>query len=109
VTQRRRELGVLRALGLSGVQVRLMVLAEAAAMTAAAVLVGSALGVFYGWAGAQSLLGSIHGSPGLVPPVVPPVTVVLVVIAAAVLALVSSVVPARRATRMPPVAALEAD
>lgn len=103
VLQRRRELGLLRTLGATARQVRLMVLLEAAQMTVAAVLLGLLLGVVYGWAGAQSLLGSAAGE--LVVPQVPVGLVVALVVAAAALALVSSAVPARRATSVPPVVA----
>ena len=63
VVQRRRELGLLRALGVSNGQVRRMVLLEAAHITIAATATGLVLGVVYGWAGAQSLLGSIPVDP----------------------------------------------
>ncbi|MET4782296.1 FtsX-like permease family protein [Glaciihabitans sp. UYNi722] len=106
ILQRTRELGLLRALGFTARQVRSMILAESAQLTVAAVLVGLVLGIFYGWAGAQSLLGSIQGSPGFVLPVVPLALLGILVVAAAVLTLVASVAPSRRATRVAPVAAL---
>jgi putative ABC transport system permease protein len=106
VLQRTRELGLLRALGFTARQVRTMILAESAQLTIAAVLVGLVLGVFYGWAGAQSLLGSISGSPGLVLPVIPLGLLVIVSGGAAALTLVASVAPSRRATSIAPVAAL---
>jgi putative ABC transport system permease protein len=106
VLQRTRELGLLRALGFTARQVRSMILAESAQLTIAAVLVGLVLGIFYGWAGAQSLLGSIKGSPGFVLPAVPLVLLGILAVAAAVLTLVASVAPSRRATRIAPVAAL---
>lgn len=114
VVQRRTELGLLRALGLSNPQVRRMVLLEAAHITIAAVLLGLALGVAYGWAGAQSLLGSISTAPGamagaLVLPAVPWLPMALIVVATAVLTLVASVGPTRLATRVAPVEALAAD
>jgi putative ABC transport system permease protein len=83
-----------------------MILAESAQLTLAAVLVGLILGTFYGWAGAQSLLGSINGSPGIVLPQLPLSLLAIVAGGAVVLTLVSSVVPSRRATRVAPVAAL---
>ncbi|MGC4015819.1 MAG: ABC transporter permease [Luteolibacter sp.] len=58
VVERRRELGLLRTLGLSAAQVRGMVLLEAAHVTVTAVLIGLVLGIFYGWAGAQATFGS---------------------------------------------------
>ncbi len=106
VLQRTRELGLLRALGFSVGQVRRMILTESAHLTIASVVVGLVLGVFYGWAGAQSLLGSISGSPGFVVPTVPLVLLAGVVLAALVLIAAASVVPSRRATGIAPVAAL---
>lgn len=106
VLQRTRELGLLRALGFTARQVRMMILAESAQVTVAAVLVGLLLGTFYGWAGAQSLLGSISGSPGLVLPAVPLGLLAVLAAGAAVLTLVASVAPSRRATRIAPVVAL---
>ena len=106
VLQRTQELGLLRALGFTARQVRAMILAESAQLTVAATLVGLILGTFYGWAGAQSLLGSITGSPGLVLPSIPVGLLAILAGAAAVLTLVTSVAPSRRATRVVPVAAL---
>jgi len=109
VLQRTRELGLLRALGFTAGQVRRMILVESASLTAAAVLVGLVLGTFYGWVGAQSMLGAISGAPGLVAPTVPVALLAIVVVAAVVLTLVASVAPSRRATRVAPVAALAQD
>jgi putative ABC transport system permease protein len=106
VLQRTRELGLLRALGFTGRQVRAMIVAESAQLTLASVVVGLALGSFYGWAGAQSLLGSISGSPGIVPPGMPLPFLAGVVVLAGVLTITASVGPSRRATRIVPVAAL---
>ncbi|CAN5546727.1 hypothetical protein BH10ACT5_BH10ACT5_12050 [soil metagenome] len=111
VVQRRRELGLLRALGVSNTQVRLMVLLEAAHATIAALAAGLVLGIAYGWAGAQSLLGSVAmppswQAPTLVWPAVPLWPVVVIVAATAVLTLVAAVVPTRLATRVAPVEAL---
>lgn len=110
VVQRRRELGLLRALGLSSAQVRRMVLLEAAHITITAVVFGLVLGVGYGWAAAQSVFGSIPASLGLpvsvILPAVPWGPVVAIVVATAVLTLVASVAPTRLATRVAPVEAL---
>jgi putative ABC transport system permease protein len=109
VLQRTRELGLLRALGFTGSQIRRMILAESAQLTAAAVLVGVALGVTYGWVGAQSLLGAINGSPGLVAPGMPWELLGIIAVSAAVLTWAASVAPSRRATAVSPVAALAVD
>lgn len=106
VSQRHRELGLLRALGFTTRQLKRMILLESAQLTASAVALGLALGTFYGWAGAQALIGGIQGSPGIVIPVVPATLVAVVAVAAIALASVSSILPARRATRISPTEAL---
>jgi putative ABC transport system permease protein len=109
VLQRTRELGLLRALGFTARQIRGMILGESAQLTITAVAVGLLLGAFYGWAGAQSLLGSINGSPGLVLPGVPWLLLGVIAVAAALLTWTASLAPSRRATRVSPVAALAVD
>ncbi|GAB3606187.1 hypothetical protein GCM10027413_15960 [Conyzicola nivalis] len=109
VLQRTRELGLLRALGFTGRQVRGMITAESAQLTAASLLVGLVLGFFYGWVGAQSMFGSVNGSPGFVVPGMPLPFLAGVIVLAAVLTVVASVGPSRRATRVTPVAALALD
>lgn len=109
VLQRTRELGLLRALGFTAHQVRAMILAESAQLTFSAVIVGVLLGIGYGWAGAQSLLGGMPGIQSIVAPVVPWPLVVAVAAAAAMLTWAASVAPARRAMTLSPVAALAND
>jgi len=109
VLQRRRELGLLRALGFTGRQVRAMITAESAQLTAASVAVGLLLGILYGWAGVQSMFGSITGAPGLALPALPLPFLAGVVVLAALLTLAAAVGPSRRATRVPPVVALAVD
>ncbi|GAA5152981.1 hypothetical protein GCM10025768_21970 [Microbacterium pseudoresistens] len=114
VVQRRRELGLLRAIGLSGAQVRRVVLLEAVHITVAATATGLVLGIAYGWIAAQSLLGSVPVLPsfepaGFVAPAVPWLPVAIIVAATGVLTLVASVAPTRLATRVAPVEALAAD
>lgn len=114
VVQRRRELGLLRSIGLSNGQVRRMVLLEATHITVAATLTGLVLGIAYGWIAAQSLLGSVPTLPdftpaGLVAPQVPWIPVAVIVAATAVLTLVAAATPTRLATRVAPVEALAAD
>ncbi|MBT1542067.1 ABC transporter permease [Curtobacterium flaccumfaciens pv. flaccumfaciens] len=106
VLQRRRELGLLRVLGLTGAQVRRMIVTEAVQMVVAAVVSGLALGTLYGWVGGQTLLGSL-GTP--VSPVLPPLTIGIVVVGALVLAVVATIAPVRRAMRVPPTEALAVD
>lgn len=112
VVQRRRELGLLRAIGLSNGQVRRMILLEALHITVTATVTGLVLGVLYGWIAAQSLLGAVQMPPdfdqtaGLIAPAVPWVPVVVIVVATAVLTLVAAAAPTRLATRVVPVEAL---
>ena len=106
VLQRTRELGLLRALGFTGRQVRAMVMAESAQMTLAALGLGLVLGTFYGWVAAQSLVGS---QVGLMPPTLPWLVLAGVVLFGAALALGAAIAPARRAIRVSPVAALAID
>ncbi|WP_406246479.1 FtsX-like permease family protein [Microbacterium sp. M] len=114
VVQRRRELGLLRAIGLSNRQVRRMILLEAAHITITATITGLVLGVLYGWIAAQSLLASVRmppdfGTAGLVAPAVPWIPLVVIVVATAVLTLVAAATPTRLATRVAPVEALAVD
>ncbi|WIE76893.1 ABC transporter permease [Curtobacterium sp. MCSS17_007] len=106
VLQRRRELGLLRVLGLTGAQVRRMIVTEAVQMVVAAVVTGLVLGTIYGWVGGQTMLGSLGT---VVPPVLPLSTVGIVVAGALVLAVVATVAPVRRAMRVPPTEALAVD
>jgi putative ABC transport system permease protein len=109
VLQRTRELGLLRALGFTARQVRGMIVAESAQLTIAAVGLGIVLGIAYGWAGAQSLLGSIPGSSGLVFPSVPWPLLAVLALGAAALTLAAAQAPARRAVSIVPVEALALD
>ena len=106
VLQRTRELGLLRALGFTGSQVRSMVMAESAQMTVAALCSGVLLGIFYGWAATQSLLGS---QAGLVTPSVPWLMIAGVAVFGILLAFVAAAAPSRRATKVSPVLALAVD
>lgn len=106
VLQRTRELGLLRTLGFTGAQVRRMIVAESAQMTLAALGLGLVLGIGYGWLAAQTLLGS---QVGLAAPTIPWPVLAGVVVFGAMLAVGAAAVPARRAIRLSPVAALAAD
>jgi len=114
VIQRRRELGLLRTLGFAIPQIRRMVLIEAAHLTVTSVALGLVLGVVYGWAGAQSLLGSVgvppeFSSPTFVLPSIPWATVGIVAVATALLTAVAAVAPTRLATAVSPIDALAGD
>lgn len=103
VLQRRREIGLLRALGLTTREVRRMVTVESLALGVTAVLFGIALGTLFGTVGAQSLIGYLND--GLVLGL-PWATLALVTACAFVLVLVAALPPARRSNRVSVVEAL---
>jgi putative ABC transport system permease protein len=108
VVQRRREVGLLRAIGFTGGQVRTMIVVEALQMVGTAIVLGLVLGTFYGWAGAVSLFRfSTHGAP--IVPVLPLSTLVVVVIGGLLLAVVASLAPVRRVVTITPTEALAVD
>jgi len=105
VIQRTREIGLLRALGFTGGQVRTMITKESVALSGTAVTFGMALGLVYGALGAQSLIGFqtngfVWGVPGLV--------LAGIAIACVLLVLAASWVPSSRAVAVAPVEALRA-
>ncbi|MGB2948571.1 MAG: FtsX-like permease family protein [Rhodococcus sp. (in: high G+C Gram-positive bacteria)] len=105
IMQRTRELGLLRALGFTRKQIRGMILAESAQMVIASMGFGLLLGIVYGWAAAQSLLGSIAQS-GVQLPTLPWAVIAGTILCAGLLALGASLVPSRRANAISPIAAL---
>lgn len=112
VIERTRENALLRALGLTRRGLRGMIAIEAVLIAAVAAALGCALGVFYGWAGSQLILGelvaNVTGRAGLVRAAVPWAELALVVGVAALAGLAASVLPARRAARLSPVEGLAA-
>lgn len=105
VLERTRENSLLRALGLTRGQLRGMLALEAVLIAGVAAIIGSVLGAVYGWAGAQSALGSFAD----VTAVIPWGQILAVVVVAAVAGLLASVVPAHRAAKLSPVAGLAMD
>ncbi|BCJ66772.1 FtsX-like permease family protein [Polymorphospora rubra] len=104
VLERTREFGLLRAVGLGRRQLRVMLLAEGAVLATVAGVVGVAFGVGFGVAAAYAAIPR-----DWLVLVLPYGRIALVVVGAAVVGLLAGVLPARRAARVPPVAALAAD
>jgi putative ABC transport system permease protein len=105
VSQRTRQLALLRAIGASARQVRRAVLIEAALIG----LTASAIGLGVGFVVARSLLTLMRAIGLQVPPgstVVTLSTVVVAVAAGFIVTLVSAVLPSRQASKVPPVAAM---
>jgi len=108
VAQRTRELALLRAVGASRSQVRTMVLAESFVIG----LVGSGLGIALGLALAAGLKAVIKGFLGLDIAGGLPLgtqTVVTSVVVGVVVTVAAALMPAVRAARIPPVAAMRDD
>ncbi|MFF0293737.1 ABC transporter permease [Kitasatospora sp. NPDC004614] len=103
VSERAREIGMLRAIGMSRRQLRRMLTLEALLLSLAAALAGTTLGLTYGWAAARSVTSTVGTVGG------PPIPLVLASLALTVLiGLAAAVLPARRVGRMTVVAALHA-
>lgn len=100
LTQRRREIGLLRAVGASTRQVRRMLLAEAL-LTG---LLGSAAGVVLG-TGVAALVATVTGGIGA-GLAVPPLAVGLGFVGGVVVTVLASLVPVGRASRVAPLEAL---
>ena len=105
VLERTRENSLLRALGLTRGQLRGMLALEALLIAGVAAIIGSVLGIVYGWVGAQSALGAFAD----VAVTVPWLQILAVVGVAAVAGFLASVIPARRAAKLSPVEGLAMD
>lgn len=109
VLERRRENGLLRALGLDRGALRATIVWEALTLALVAVGVGLGLGLLYAWIGTRAVFSaSTNGAVRTVFTV--PVGQTLLLVAVAVAAgLLASVLPARRAARTAPAAVLAED
>ena len=104
VTQRTREIGLLRAIGVSGKQVRTMILLEAVVVAILATTIGIALGYLLAlaMAGLVSLgAGDIFGTL-----VVPPMAILLSYALGILVTLVAALMPAIHASNISPMEAL---
>jgi putative ABC transport system permease protein len=106
VAQRTRENGLLRALGASRRQVLASVLIEAVAVGVIAALLGLALGVAVA-AGLKALLGLLGFDLPSGSLVVSGTTVVISLLVGLGVTVVAAVSPARKAAKVPPVAAMQ--
>jgi putative ABC transport system permease protein len=101
VVERLREIGMLRALGMHRSQLRSMLRSEAIVISLVAVTIGVALGTASSWA----LLRALRDE-GLSSFAVPPFGLIALALLAAASGLVASIIPARRAARLPMLHAL---
>ena len=95
VIERTREIGLLRAVGMTRGQLRTVIRLEAVVISVFGAILGVAVGSFFGWA-----LTSALESEGITTFSYPVGTIVVVVIVGAVLGVVAAIFPARRAAKM---------
>ncbi len=95
VVERTREIGLLRAIGLTRGQLRRVVTIESVATTVFGALLGIALGLAFGIAFQRAI-----ADDGLEVLAIPWLTVVVVLVGSAVVGVVAAVLPAWRATRI---------
>ncbi|MGD8321308.1 MAG: FtsX-like permease family protein [Gemmatimonadota bacterium] len=110
VLGRRREFGILQALGLTGGETGLVVLGEGLFLTAASGLVGMVLGFAFTWGffrhglDFSSFMDGMTASGGIIDPVIVPIfrfdQVVLSVVSIAVIGALASLYPAYRASKL---------
>jgi putative ABC transport system permease protein len=108
VAQRTKELALLRAIGATGRQIRWMVVVEALVIG----LVGSIAGIAFGFImamGIRALMNAVGLGIAAGTLVLLPRTVIVALLVGMILTLASSLLPARKASRIPPVAAMRED
>lgn len=105
VFERRRELGLLRVVGMLDKSVQRMIRLESMLIAALGTLVGVALGLFSGWIVVRSIrrLGDVEIEMGFAPG-----RVGLIILAGVILGVVASLLPAKRSTRLDVLDAIQA-
>lgn len=101
VFERTRELGLLRAVGMSRRQIRSMIRGESVIISVFGAVLGMAVGALFGWA----IVGALD-EEGISTLVVPGGQLALYVVLAAVAGVIAAVFPARRAARLDVLAAI---
>ncbi|WP_328958444.1 ABC transporter permease [Kitasatospora purpeofusca] len=105
VFERRREIGMLRAIGLDRRGVGRMVRLESLMIALFGGVVGVLLGIVTAWATVRTIAGSLKS----ITLVLPPVQIGFFLVAAAVIGLLAAVWPARRAARMDILGAIKSE
>jgi hypothetical protein len=95
IFERTRELGVLRALGMTRGQLKTTVRFEAIIISLFGTILGLSVGVFFGWAVVQAL-----SDEGISTLAIPVPTLAIVTTVAAIAGVAASVLPGRRASRL---------
>jgi putative ABC transport system permease protein len=102
VIERRREIAMLRAVGMTRAGIRGSLLLEGVLITVVGALIGAVVGVGLGWAASYTLLAVGDAATLAVPWAGLGITLAVAVVAGAL----AAVIPTRAALRVPPVAAL---
>jgi putative ABC transport system permease protein len=105
VYERTREIGLLRAVGQTRAQLRSMVRLESVLVAAFGTVGGLALGGFLGWGLAEA--GA--RSSGLTQPSFPATQLIVIAVLGGLAGVIAAIRPARRAARLPVLAAIAAD
>jgi putative ABC transport system permease protein len=95
ILERTRELGVMRAVGMTRGQLRSAIRWESVIIALQGTVLGVLVGVFFGWA-----LVTAMADEGLRTFAIPYTTIAVVVVLAAVAGVIAAVLPARRAARL---------
>jgi putative ABC transport system permease protein len=95
IFERTRELGVLRAVGMTRRQLRSTIRWESVIIAVQGALLGVVIGIFFGWAVVLAM-----ADEGLNTLAVPTVSLVVVVLLAALAGVVAAILPARRAAKL---------
>jgi putative ABC transport system permease protein len=95
IFERTRELGLLRAVGMSRRQVRSMIRWESVIIAVLGAVLGVAIGVLFGWAMQRAL-----ASQGITKLTIPPVQLLVYVVLAGLAGVLAAVLPARRAAKL---------
>ena len=95
IYERTREIGLLRAVGMSRRQVRTMIRWESIIIAVFGALLGTAVGVFFGWAMVHALK-----SQGIEVLSIPGVQLLIYILVAALIGVVAALRPARRAAKL---------
>ena len=106
VLERARENALLRAMGLTRVQLRRAMATEGLLLSAVAAAMGTALGLVFAWVGVRVMVEEVVDGARLTVPVL---QVAAVAVVAALAGLAACVLPARRASRVTPAAGLALD
>jgi putative ABC transport system permease protein len=105
IFERRRELGLLRAVGMADRRVQRMVRLESVVIAALGTVTGVALGLFMGWALIHAIKRLTDADISLS---LPAGRLVLVLVLGVVLGVLASLIPARRSTRLDVLDAIQA-